>query len=219
MKSQKTALFVLGALAVVVIGFVFGSRAYKERETRELEAKVQSAVSEKLIRDHSPILGPAMARVTIVEFLDPECESCRAMYPLVKSVLARYPGARLVVRYMPLHTNSQYAAALLEATREKDKYWEALELAFRDQPQWGDHHNPKPELLLKTLGTLGFSKAELEAAVDNPQIRQRIQQDQQDGRDLGVRGTPTFFVNGKMLAELGEAPLRQAVEEALKETN
>jgi len=56
---------------------------------------------------HSPVFGPANAPVTIVEFFDPACETCRAFYPIVKDILAQYPSeVRLVIRYAPLHKGS-----------------------------------------------------------------------------------------------------------------
>ena len=95
-------------------------------------APISSAV---LVRPHSPRLGPEPAKVTVVEFFDPECESCRAMYPIVKQVMSEFEGRMLlVIRYMPLHQNSVYAASLLEASRAQNKYWEFLEEMLARQP-------------------------------------------------------------------------------------
>jgi protein-disulfide isomerase len=75
---------------------------------------------ETLVRPDSPTLGSSDAPVTLVEFLDPECESCAAFAPIVKKILQDYDGkVRLVVRYMPLHHNSLRAAALTEAAGEQ----------------------------------------------------------------------------------------------------
>ena len=151
-----------------------------------------------------------------VEFLDPECESCRVMHPYLKAILKEYEGrVHYILRYMPLHGNSVYAASMLEAAREQGKYWEALDALFEQQPAWADHHTPKPELVPQILGKLGLDVERLNADAKNPAIAARIEQDRKDGQQLGVRGTPTFFVNGRMLDELGDGPLRQAIESVL----
>ena len=67
---------------------------------------------------------------------------------IVKKVLDTYrDDVRLVIRYMPLHPNSEYAAGALEAAAEQDRFWEMLDILFAYQPNWGDHHAPKPELI------------------------------------------------------------------------
>ena len=71
---------------------------------------------ENLVRPDSPAQGPENARVILVEFLDPECEACRAFYPTVKKILKEYEGRiRFVVRYMTFHSNSVLAASATEA--------------------------------------------------------------------------------------------------------
>src|SRR5690606_3339619 len=141
--------------------------------------------SESLVRPHSPKLGPDEARVQLVEFLDPECESCRAFHPVVKQLLGEFDGqVQLVIRYMPFHGNSAYAASVLEAARLQGKYWEALDLLFAHQPEWGSHHQPRPELILEYMKTLDLDMAKLETDIQNPNFQWRIDQDMQDGEAL-----------------------------------
>ena len=79
-------------------------------------------------RPHSPVFGNPAAKVTIVEFFDPSCETCRAFYPIVKGIVTSSFGqVRLVVRYAPLHKGSDTAVKILEAARQQGKYWEAVE--------------------------------------------------------------------------------------------
>jgi len=179
-------------------------------------APVQAAAASALVRSHSPVKGSASAPVTIVEFLDPECEACRAMHPIVKALLEEYADrVRLVVRYMPLHANSVFAASVLEEARDYGKYDEALDALFENQPAWGDHHAPKPELIPTYLAPLGLDASKLGADYVIAKHRWKIDLDKADGTQLGVRGTPTFFVNGVMLPELGYRQLKQAIDIAL----
>jgi protein-disulfide isomerase len=175
-----------------------------------------TASPDRLIRPHSPTLGPADAPVTIVEFLDPECEACASMHPIVKKVMSEFDGrVRLVVRYMPFHGNSAYAASLLEATRDHGSYWGMLETFFLRQHEWASHGAPRPELLLEYAVLGGLDKEKWKAEAANPEFERRIRQDAEDGQALGVNRTPTFYVNGQPLARIGYEPLRDAVAAAL----
>ena len=68
------------------------------------------------------------AKVHIVEFLDPACETCALFFPMVKQWMAEVPGdIRLSVRHVAFHSGADYAVRILEASRKQDKYWQTLE--------------------------------------------------------------------------------------------
>lgn len=215
----------LGAVAATVIGlFVLAATWYQPAPAApgpnpapSPAAAPSSVGSLTLVRPNSPFLGPEQAPVTVVEFLDPECESCRVLYPMVKQLLTEFDGRmRLVIRYMPLHGNAVYASSLLEASREQNKYWEFLEIMMLRQPEWASHAAPRPELLLTYAPMVGIDVAKLKVDAENPQIRIRILQDQTDGQTLGVNGTPTFFINGRELTRLSYGDLRAAIQSQLQ---
>lgn len=213
MKNNK--LFVIIILIAAVAGYAGISSYMKSSESRQAE-NTPAVSAADLIKDHSPTLGPKDAKVQLVEFLDPECEACRAMDPIVKGLLNQYEGKILfVVRYMPFHQNSTLAAAALEEAKEQGKYWQALSNLFYNQPQWGDHANPRPELITKFLSDIGvkFSTTKPEELIAKHEWK--VQQDFADGKKLGVNGTPTFFINGRKLQELGYEPLKAAIDKEL----
>ena len=218
---KKNIYLVLGIFILAVSFFWGASYFYKKNQdvqTTGPESNSQNTVADLslLIRDWSPTLGPSLARIVIVEFLDPECESCRAMHPILKNVLKDYPGTvRYILRYMPLHQNSTAAAAWLEATREQDKYWESLDVLFEKQPEWADHHSPRPDLVPKFLKSIGVDTKRAALTKNQQEIIGRIQKDKEDGARLGVTATPTFFVNGQRLLELGDTSLRALIEEEM----
>ncbi len=214
---RKNKLFITGVLstALIIFGSLvwFGGRSSKQEQA---PTAVTAIDSERLIKPHSPIKGDPSAKVTIVEFLDPECEACRAMHPIMNRLLLEYGGKiRLVIRYMPLHGNSRFAAAALEEAREQGKYFEALDILFERQPEWADHAQPRPELLVIFLKEIGIHQKTLEPSGLTTKHGWKIDLDQADGVQLGVRLTPTFFVNGKLLDEIGYPPIKNAIEEAL----
>ncbi|MEW6361484.1 MAG: thioredoxin domain-containing protein [Acidobacteriota bacterium] len=221
---------ILGAVAlVVIIGAVIGANFYRssvqnERITSNSNSNKGNVNAETLVRPDSPTMGPADAPVTLVEFLDPECESCAAFAPAVKKIMKDYDGKiRLVVRYMPLHPNSLSAATFTEAAGEQGKYWQAQDMLFQKQPEWGTKHGPNAgppadinALFKKYAAELGLDMSKMDAAFAENRYNSKIQRDLKDGQTLGVRQTPTFFVNGRRLARFSESDLRALINEELK---
>lgn len=222
---------ILGGIALaVVIAAIVGANYYRssvqnERVTTGNSNSIKGTINtETLVRPDSPTLGAADAKVTVVEFLDPECEACAAFAPVVKKLLKDYDGKiRLVVRYMPLHPNSLSAATFTEAAGEQGKYWQAQDMLFQKQPEWGTKHGPNAgppadinALFKKYAAELGLDMSKMDAAFAENRYNSKIQRDLKDGQTLGVRQTPTFFVNGRRLARFSEADLRALIDEELK---
>ncbi len=228
---MRKEIWILGAvMVVVIIAAVIGSNYYRSSiqstsVTGNNNSSAPKINPEQLVRPDSPTLGPADARVTIVEFYDPECESCAAFHPAVKKILKDYEGkVRLVVRYMPLHPNSLSAATFTEAAGEQGKYWEAQELLFQRQPEWGQKHGAAASAPAANINVLfegyarelGLDRAKAAAAIAENRYGAKIERDKKDGQAIGVRRTPTFFVNGRQLAQLGDSHLRALIDEELK---
>jgi protein-disulfide isomerase len=220
---MKKETILLGIIAIlVVVAAIIGANAY--RNSVQSERKPTITPNASLIREDSPTIGNADAKVTIVEFLDPECESCAGFYPTVKKLLKEYDGkTRLVVRIMPLHPNSVLAATFTEVAGEQGKYWQAQELLFQKQPEWGTKHGhsdaPQPDvakLFEKYAMELGLDLDKLNAAVKENRYSAKLERDKKDGQANGVRQTPTIFVNGRQLARLNEADLKALIEDELK---
>jgi protein-disulfide isomerase len=190
------------AVAIVVMAFIGGAVFYKGRSAQQVAQAVQAG-SDALVRAHAPVYGNAGAKVTIVEFLDPACET------------TSFGQVRLVVRYAPLHQGSDTAIKILEAARLQGKYWQALEGALADQPRWAAHHNPRPELIWESIANLGLDLAKARADADSPAIAQVLKQDIADMTALKVTATPGFFVNGRPLQDFGAAQLKALVDEEL----
>ena len=163
---------ILGAIAiVVVIAAIVGASYYRssvqnERISTNSNSNKSTANAENLIRPDSATLGAADAPIILVEFYDPECESCAAFHPSVKKILKDYDGKiRLVARYMPLHPNSLSAATFTEAAGEQGKYWQAQEILFQKQPEWGTKHGPQASAERADINAL-FRKYAMELGLD-----------------------------------------------------
>jgi protein-disulfide isomerase len=194
--------------ALSVAGFAAASIFYSSASAGQ--GTPTAAVSTNaLVRPHSPVIGPRKAPVTIVEFFDPSCEACRAVYPDVKQIMARYPKqVRLVVRYAPFHPGSEEAVRILEAARSQGVYVPVLEAVLAQQPQW---HDGNMMSAWSAAAAAGLNVKRARATMLAPKVTAMMQQDVSDARALGVKGTPTFFVNGRPLTELGMQQLEQMV--------
>ncbi len=197
MRNKKIVLL---TLALVVAAFVAITMFYQKSVDTKTQQLATNNKGAPFVRNHSPIFGNNTKNVTIVEFIDPECESCSTFHPVIKEVFNDYKNeTRLVYRYIANHQNSKFTVKLLEAARIQGKFNEALEVIFKYQAQWAEHNNEKPELLWKFLPEAGLDIAKLKVDFEAMDVDSILKLDRLDSEMLEVTGTPTFFVNGKIL--------------------
>ncbi len=212
MKKQKLILF---SVIFLLIAFALGSYFYKDSQAKEA-ALIAKKNQEVFIREYSTIIGNKDAKVTLVEFLDPACETCAAFYPLVKDIMKKYPDQiRLVIRYAAFHPDSDYVVKLLEATKKQDKYMVALEGLFKYQKQWASHHRPNIQMVWQIMSTLGIDTDKLAEDMKDPALDKIVEQEMADVKKLGVKKTPGYFVNGKPLQNFGYKQLVELIESEL----
>ena len=211
MNAKK--ITVIGLVAIVALFFYLGMNAYQNRVQTAQEVQVK-AEQTRLVRMHSPVFGPQGAPVTIVEFFDPACETCRAFYPLVKNLMAQYPNdVRLVIRYAPFHQGSDRVVKLLESAKSQGKYQTVLEAVLAAQPAWADHGQPNIENAFKVAEQAGLDLVKARQDIEKPGMQSLLQQDIEDLTALQVTKTPTFFVNGRSLPSFGPEQLAALVAE------
>ena len=171
-----------------------------------------------LASGESPTLGPATARVHIVEFLDPACGGCAHFFPIVERVMDANPDRiRLSIRHVAFHEGSEFAIRVLEASREQGKYWEMLDTLLSTQRYWVLDHKPRPERIRRIASMVGLDREKLERDVEAAVVSERIAHDRLAAGALKVSTTPTFFVNGRVSAGRGEAPLIRLISRELHE--
>ena len=209
---------ILGTVAVLALVVALGSLMFKSKGTEPTQSATDSN-SAALASEHSPTLGDPNARVHIVEFLDPACETCAMFYPVVKQLLAANPGrVRVSFRHVAFHEGADHVVRLLEASRNQDKYWQTLEALLATQSQWAPHHTVRPELVGRVIAGLGLDLEQLQADMDSPEVAARVQRDRDDAMALKVTATPEYFVNGRPLPSFGQQQLLDLVDEELRRT-
>lgn len=210
----------LGASALGIAVFAGGAYVLNQRRTAEAEAAAAAtpaAETDLLIRPHSPVLGPADAPVTLVEFFDPSCEACRAFHPVVQEIRRQFPTqVRVVMRYTVFHQGSDEAVRILEVARMQDKFEQVLDAILEKQPTWALHDGPQMDVAWRVAGAVGLDLKKSETERLFPGITGVLNQDAADVEALGIRQTPTFFLNGKRLENISAESLIADVKLAVE---
>lgn len=214
---------ILGTAAAGVAVFGGGYAVVSRRRTAEQAAAQETANAEGpgfdpaiLIRPNSPVLGPADAPVTLVEFFDPSCEACRYFHPILQRLKATFQKElRIVMRYTMFHQGSDEAVRILETARIQNIFEPILNVLLERQPEWAKDGAPDLDLAWQIAGENGLDLAKAKVDRELPGIVAIINQDSADVKAADIRATPTFFVNGKQLLKPDEKALYDAVRREL----
>lgn len=189
----KIALISATLIILVILGFMLF-----DSDKRNLPQKPYSPFD---IKNDDWVFGNNDSPVTLIEYLDFECEVCGVYYPLVKELKEEYKSAiRVVIRYYPLpgHPNSMTAARIVEAAGKQGKFWEMHNLLFETQKNWGERKQ-SDDYFLQLASTLSLDMVQLKADFKSDEVLERVTRDKLEGTKIGVSGTPSFFLNGKKL--------------------
>lgn len=159
-----------------------------QQETRILSDPVQIPVTG------APVLGPADARVTLVEFSDFQCPYCIAATGQLRALVKAYPAdVKLIFKEFPLdrHSQAALAAAAALAAHKQGKFWPLHDALFAQEGKLNR------EKILALAGTAGLDMLRFVREMDAPQTKAAVAGDVEDGVRAGVEGTPTLFVNGR----------------------
>jgi protein-disulfide isomerase len=216
MSTQaKRSAAVVGAFVLVLVG-VLSLGAINDDEPTPAPAATGET---QLVRDDSHVLGEeGDSDVTFVEFLDFECEGCRAAYPAVEQLREEYAGqVTFVARYFPMpgHFNGERAARAVEAAAQQGKFEDMYHRMYETQTEWGEQQTPHDDTFRGFAEDLGLDMDQWEADYNDPATAERVAKDMADGQALGVQGTPTFFIDGEQLQPRTYEDLTDALDAAL----
>ena len=161
-------------------------------------------------------MGAAKAPVTIIEYSDFQCPFCSRAATTMAQIMTnpKYKNkVRLVFKQMPLsfHKNAQKAAEAALFAHKYNKFWEMHDLLFDNQSELSE------EDLLNYATAIGLSRSRLELALESGEFAEAVSKDAKEASSMGLSGTPTFIINGKLVA--GAQPLEKfesAIDEALQ---
>lgn len=190
MKISKTLLSVL--IVSALVGSVVGIRNAKGKAAEGPQMSLLAAPKAA---------GNAAARIRVIEFIDYQCPSCAKASFFLHELVKRHPqDVYLEVKYFPLngHAHSVTSATLVECARMQGKFWEAHYALFTAQPAWRDLDDAKP-VLMQALQAAGVDISDVDRCQTDPEIAKQVAAERQAALKLGLKSTPTFYINGEMI--------------------
>ncbi|MEV4969537.1 DsbA family protein [Streptomyces scopuliridis] len=215
---MKKHLFI-AAVLVAAFAAALGSFLLFRPDSPSGTLDAEPAAQAMLVRESSHRLSrPERSELTVVEFLDFECEACGAVYPVVERLRERY-GDRVtfVARYFPMpgHRNGELAARAAEAAAQQGKFEQMYSKLFTTQAQWGEAKESKEAVFRGFAEELGLDMALFDKALKDPATAERVRADQRDGLGLGVQGTPTLFMDGERVTPGSYEEFKALIDERL----
>jgi protein-disulfide isomerase len=174
---------------------------------------VPAATIARLGLERGPSRGAPAAPVAIAVFTDPMCHFCGAALGLLDQLLDEYAGkVRLIVKQMPLRPATEALSQGMYAAEAQGKFWELHDLMLAHQDEL------TKDLMYTLARQAGLDAARLRAAVEQGTYRAAVDADKAAAAELGVRGTPAFFINGHRVAGMhAPADFRAVIDRALAE--
>lgn len=181
-----------------IIGLFIYALVYSAKQTKSTVGTLKVEVNSK-----DWARGTTTPKVTLVEYSDFQCPACGAYHDVVKKTVDKYSNdVKFVYRNFPLiqiHKNADYAAASAVAAGRQGKFWEMHDKLFKTQSEWENDPNVL-EKFNSFAKELGLDMEKFKADVISREVRQDINSDYKGGVASGVIGTPSFFVNGKLIS-------------------
>jgi protein-disulfide isomerase len=198
LKNPWFYVSIIAVIVIIILTYSLIKPSGTEATIREVQQQIPTQ-QNVIDGDDDAVLGDNDAPVTIIEFSDYECPFCTRFYlntlPQIKSEYIDTGKVKLIYRDFPLnfHANAQKAAEAAECAEEQGKYYEMHDKLF-DKGVDGGVSSFK-----QYAKEIGLNIGEFDACLDSGEMANEVQKDFQDGQKAGVRGTPTFFINGQIL--------------------
>ena len=188
----------LGAIGLIIV-ILLGYWMYATPASTESATSTNVEVSAT---DH--VRGAKDGKVTLVEFGDFQCPACGIYEPIVRQVTADNKDTlKVVFRHFPLtqiHRNALLAAKATEAASLQGKFWEMHDTLYDKQEEWGEAISAR-DFFISYATTLKLDVNKFKIDIDNKAIEDKILAELKEGVNLGIQGTPTFFINGKKVED------------------
>ena len=214
---KRSLPFVIVGL-VALLSIAGGAVLYHAKRLPVPSEPKQTSLKEGTEGGH--IRGPANAPVTVEEFGDYECPPCGSLAAPLNQLENDYrPRLRVIFRNFPLvnHPHARDAACAAEAAGLQGKFWEMHDLLYKEQSAWSRAANART-LFSAYAGTIGLDLARFERDRNSDEVKERIAADEKRASALGVRTTPSIFINEQSVppAALHPSALRATVDAATK---
>jgi protein-disulfide isomerase len=218
MKRYLPFVIVIG-VALTTLGS--GTLLYRAKRQQLKNIPESESVLAKTNTASAHIRGNPDAPVTLEEFGDFQCPPCGKFSEFVEELLKEYNSRlRLVFRNFPLsgHEHAREAALAAEAAGLQGKFWEMHDTLYREQDTWSKAPNVR-ELFESYAGTIGLNVDQFKKDMDGDKARERVDSDRALADFLGVKATPTLFINNRPVEPKDKNPegVRATINAALGE--
>ncbi|MEK7130337.1 MAG: thioredoxin domain-containing protein, partial [Patescibacteria group bacterium] len=203
---------ILGGSALLVFGLAYlGSKS----------SSTNISGTPAPITDSDWVKGNKEAKVTIIEYSDFQCPACASAHPMMKKAVQEFGDKiRFAYRHFPLvqiHQNAELAALASEAAGLQGKFWEMHDMLFEKQSNWGTSKDAK-KLFAQYAGELGLDRAKFESDLTSDAVKQKIQASLSEATRIKLGGTPSIFINDKIIDNPGSYDeLKKLISDALSE--
>jgi protein-disulfide isomerase len=220
-SSMKRYLPVVIVAAVALAALGTGAILYRAKRPQLQAIPEGKALSAKSGPESLHIRGDPNAPVTIEEFADFQCPPCSTFAAFGEQLLKEYDSrVRIVFRNfpLPLHEHAREAAMAAEAAGLQGRFWEMHDVLYREQVFWSYTPNAR-ELFESYAGTIGLNLEQFRKDMDGEKVKDRVDSDHARGDSLGVKLTPTLFINNHPVEAKDKNPegVRAAINAALEE--
>jgi protein-disulfide isomerase len=216
---KKHLPLIIGIFLAMALIFFVAKWEFKAKQA-EREVGNQAQAATLTVKPNDWVYGNENATVTVVEYLDFECEACRAYYPITTQLKEEFKDSmRLVIRYFPLggHRNSRTSAYAAEAAGKQGKFWEMYDLLYTNQGDWGEQETANQAQFEKYAIEIGLDMEKYRKDVTSEEVKKRIDDSYNEAMSLDLQGTPSFFLNGRKIANpQGYEAFKSLIENALK---
>jgi protein-disulfide isomerase len=218
MKRYLPFVIVIG---VALATFGSGAMLYRAKRPQIHNIPESQSVPAKGDTQSAHIRGNPDAPVTLEEFADFQCPPCGQFAPFAEELLKEYDSRlRVVFRNYPLagHEHAREAALAAEAAGLQGKFWEMHDTLYREQETWSKAPNAR-ELFESYAGTIGLDVDQFKREMDGDKARERVDSDHALADSLGIKVTPTLFINNHPVDQKDKNPegVRAAINAALEE--
>jgi predicted DsbA family dithiol-disulfide isomerase len=209
---------IVGGVALATLGS--GAMLYRAKLPQLLTIPEDKVLPGKGGAESMHIRGNPDAPITLEEFGDFQCPPCGNIAVFIDELVKEYdPRLRLVFRNFPLsnHGYAREAALAAEAAGLQARFWEMHDVLYREQSVWSNADNAR-ELFESYAGMLGLDLNQFKKDMDSDKARQRVEADEARGNSLGIKATPTLFVDNREMGPNDRNPegARRLIDEAVK---
>lgn len=205
---SKRFLAIIAAAVLVFVGLIVVN---KKDDSSSTQSNSTSATNH--------ISGEGSSGVTVIEYGDFQCPACFSYFPIFAQLKAEYEGrVTFQFRHFPLvqiHQNAMAAHRAAEAAGLQDKFWEMHDLLYQNQKSWESSNNAA-QIFEDYAARLELDLEKYKSDVASTQVNDSIKADLKSGQDLGVTGTPSFAIDGKLIESPNSIEaFRELIDKAL----